>query len=99
MRLKITEQWTTIYKLYDDPKNPEIFIARSYKSLVTQMRKIPFDQPETNAIHRSTSKEFFKMWDGTLLDDSSDKAFVQSLIKAGFLRILGMKQDTNIPNL
>tara|TARA_R100000742_G_C4277112_1_gene98701 strand:+ start:649 stop:948 length:300 start_codon:yes stop_codon:yes gene_type:complete len=86
MKLQATQHWVSIYKLYDDPKNPMMFIARSYKDLVAQMRQIPFDQPKTNEQHRKLSKEFFSMWDGTILDDSSDKAFVKSLIKSGYLR-------------
>lgn len=88
MRLQATTDWITIYKLYDDPKNPMLFVARSYKDLVNQMRQIPFDRPATNAEHRKLSKDFFEMWDGTVLDDSSDKAFVKSLIKSGYLRYI-----------
>ena len=89
MRLKTTLDWDVIYKLYDDPKNPNIFVARSYQNLVQQMREIPFDKPKTNKEHRKLSKEFFAMWDGTVLDDSSDKAFIKSLIKSGYLIPVG----------
>ena len=96
MRIETTYKWECVYKM-----DGEMFISNSYKSLVKQMRMLVYSQPLSNSEHRSQTKERFYNWDKTILDRSSDKAFVLSLIDCGYVRVLSCNrkplktQETN----
>jgi hypothetical protein len=65
-----------------------MFSSEDYTDLVSQMRKLPFDQPQTNRKHRQMTKKSFYEWDKTILNDTDDKSFVLSLIECGYLKVL-----------
>ena len=83
MKLQTTYKWECLYKM-----EGEVFVSESYSDLVSQMRKIPFDRPSTNKEHRETTKRAFYEWDRTILDDTSDKSFILSLIDCNYLKVL-----------
>ena len=83
MRLQTTYKWECVYKM-----DGEMFVSNSYKNLVKQMRMLVYSQPRSNGEHRIQTKERFYNWDKTILDTSSDKAFVLSLIECGYVRVL-----------
>tara|TARA_R100000995_G_C3482716_1_gene125053 strand:- start:516 stop:797 length:282 start_codon:yes stop_codon:yes gene_type:complete len=83
MKLKTTYKWECVYKM-----DGEMFVADSYSNLVKQMREIVYSQPRSNSEHRRDTKKRFYKWDRTIIDDSSDKAFVLDLINCGYLKVL-----------
>lgn len=83
MRIQTTYKWECVYKM-----DGEIFVSRSYENLVRQMRMLVYSQPRSNSEHRTQTKKRFYNWDKTILDDSNNKAFVMSLIKCGYVKVL-----------
>jgi len=70
-----------------------MFISDSYSDLVRQMRMIVYSQPSTNAQHRQDTKKRFYNWDGTIIDDTSDKSFILSLIEMGYVEVLSCVRE------
>jgi len=83
MKLETTYKWECLYKM-----EGTMFSSEDYTDLVSQMRKLPFDQPQTNRKHRQMTKKSFYEWDKTILNDTDDKSFVLSLIECGYLKVL-----------
>ena len=84
MKIITSYKWEVIYQM-----EKEIFVSDSYSDLVEQMRMIVYSQPQTNEEHRLQTQERFYNWDKTVLDVSSDEAFVKSLIKNKYVKVLG----------
>ena len=85
IKIETTEEWQNIYKA-----DGHTFVSTSYEDLVRQFRNMLFDYTENNKEYMKIAKSLHEDWDGSKLDDSSEEAFVESMIETGYLKHIGI---------